>query len=66
MTGDFDTSPDIGVVCAGIERGVADLLETTLPEPDPEAEERDAVSVVEPAVADAKVSREQVSGETEG
>ena len=54
------------MVCAGIERGVADLLETTLPEPDPEAEERDAVSVVEPAVADAKVSREQVSGETEG
>jgi WS/DGAT/MGAT family acyltransferase len=29
VTGDFDTAPDIGVLCDGIERGVADLLGTT-------------------------------------
>ena len=26
VTGDFDTAPDIGVLCDGIERGVAELL----------------------------------------
>ena len=26
VTGDFDTAPDIGVLCEGIERGVAELL----------------------------------------
>jgi diacylglycerol O-acyltransferase / wax synthase len=29
VTGDFDTAPDIGVLCDGIERGVAELLATT-------------------------------------
>jgi hypothetical protein len=28
VTGDLDTAPDIGVVCAGIERGMAELLDT--------------------------------------
>ncbi len=27
VTGDFDTAPDVGVVAAGIEAGIADLLE---------------------------------------
>ncbi len=29
VTGDFDTAPDIGVLCDGIERGVAELLRAT-------------------------------------
>ena len=33
VTGDFDTAPDIGVLCAGIERGVAELLSTLPPKP---------------------------------
>jgi WS/DGAT/MGAT family acyltransferase len=33
VTGDFDTAPDIGVLCAGIERGVAELLSATAPKP---------------------------------
>jgi diacylglycerol O-acyltransferase / wax synthase len=28
VTGDFDTAPDIGVLCEGIERGIAALLDT--------------------------------------
>jgi WS/DGAT/MGAT family acyltransferase len=28
VTGDFDTAPDIDVVCAGIEHGMAELLDT--------------------------------------
>ncbi len=45
VTGDYDTSPDIGVVCRGIERGVEQLLDTTpapvtpRPEPKPAAEQ---------------------------
>ena len=33
VTGDFDTAPDIGVLCEGIERGVAELLSATAPKP---------------------------------
>ena len=29
VTGDFDTAPDIEVLCDGIERGVAELLGAT-------------------------------------
>jgi diacylglycerol O-acyltransferase / wax synthase len=31
VTGDFDTAPDIGVLCGGIERGVADLVSLSPP-----------------------------------
>jgi diacylglycerol O-acyltransferase len=34
VTGDRDSSPDIGVLCRGIERGVEDLLSGPSPEPD--------------------------------
>ncbi len=34
VTGDFDTAPDIGVLCAGIENGMAELLDTV---PSPES-----------------------------
>jgi hypothetical protein len=33
ITGDFDTARDIGVLCDGIERGVAELLATAAPPP---------------------------------
>jgi diacylglycerol O-acyltransferase len=33
ITGDFDSSPDIAVLCDGIEHGVDQLLSTTSPEP---------------------------------
>jgi diacylglycerol O-acyltransferase / wax synthase len=33
VTGDFDTAPDIGVLCDGIEYGVAELLSATPPRP---------------------------------
>jgi hypothetical protein len=29
VTGDYDTSPDIGVLCDGIEGGIQELLATT-------------------------------------
>ncbi len=29
VTGDFDTAPDIGVLCEGIERGIAELVSST-------------------------------------
>ncbi|HET9101781.1 MAG TPA: WS/DGAT domain-containing protein, partial [Solirubrobacteraceae bacterium] len=32
VTGDLDTAPDINVLCAGIEEGIAELL-ATVPEP---------------------------------
>ena len=35
VTGDYDTAPDIGVVCDGIESGIQELLSTTSPEPAP-------------------------------
>ena len=28
VTGDYDTAPDIDVLCAGIEEGIAELLAT--------------------------------------
>jgi diacylglycerol O-acyltransferase len=31
VTGDYDTAPDIGVLCEGIERGMAELLSPTSP-----------------------------------
>jgi diacylglycerol O-acyltransferase / wax synthase len=31
VTGDFDTAPDIGVLCEGIERGIAELVSSTHP-----------------------------------
>jgi diacylglycerol O-acyltransferase / wax synthase len=31
VTGDFDTAPDIDVLCAGIERGIAELVSLTPP-----------------------------------
>jgi len=31
VTGDFDTASDIDVLCAGIERGIAELVSLTLP-----------------------------------
>ncbi len=31
VTGDFDTAPDIGALCAGIERGIAELVTVTPP-----------------------------------
>ena len=34
VTGDRDTAPDIGVLCRGIERGVAELLGAPSPKPD--------------------------------
>ena len=27
VTGDYDTAPDIGVLCAGIEHGMAELVD---------------------------------------
>jgi diacylglycerol O-acyltransferase len=33
VTGDFDTAPDIGVLCKGIERGVAELRRAGAPKP---------------------------------
>jgi hypothetical protein len=35
VTGDSDTAPDIGVLCEGIERGVAELLSTSSVSSDP-------------------------------
>jgi len=29
VTGDFDTAPDIAVLCGGIERGIAELVRLT-------------------------------------
>jgi WS/DGAT/MGAT family acyltransferase len=34
VTGDFDTAPDIGVLCQGIEDGVAELIGTRTEKPD--------------------------------
>jgi WS/DGAT/MGAT family acyltransferase len=67
VTGDFDAAPDIGVVCAGIERGVAELLSTSLPEPDPGPDGQGAPTtpVAGRAARGAGSSREQVSGEIE-
>jgi len=33
VTGDYDTAPDIGVLCDGIEDGIAELLSTAPPKP---------------------------------
>jgi diacylglycerol O-acyltransferase / wax synthase len=32
VTGDYDTAPDIGVLCQGIDRGMAELMESAQPE----------------------------------
>jgi len=37
VTGDFDTAPDIAVLCQGIERGIAELVSLTPPAPAPDA-----------------------------
>ena len=66
VTGDFDAAPDIGVLCAGIERGVAELLSTALPEPNSGSDGPDAVTTpaVDQGTEGAGSSREEVSGET--
>jgi WS/DGAT/MGAT family acyltransferase len=67
VTGDLDAAPDIGVLCEGIERGVLELLSTTVPEPDPGHDGPGArtTPAVGRAARGAGTSREQVSGETE-
>jgi diacylglycerol O-acyltransferase len=34
VTGDYETAPDIGVLCEGIEAGIAELLALSQPAPD--------------------------------
>jgi diacylglycerol O-acyltransferase len=33
VTGDYDSAPDIGILCAGIESAMTELLETCMPAP---------------------------------
>jgi diacylglycerol O-acyltransferase / wax synthase len=68
VTGDFDTAPDIGVLCQGIERGVAELLSTPPSKPGA-GRARGKTRTAQPARrvrADAEASsRQEVSSNVE-
>jgi diacylglycerol O-acyltransferase len=37
VTGDYDTAPDVEILCAGIEAGIRELLPPVTPTPRPKA-----------------------------
>ncbi|MGB0098070.1 MAG: wax ester/triacylglycerol synthase family O-acyltransferase [Solirubrobacteraceae bacterium] len=59
VTGDFDTAPDIGVLCAGIERGVAELRSTLQPKPSSGRDGAKAATTEPPDPPDHETTRDQ-------